>query len=315
MRLEMTHAGDWPALPCALQQHPYYGQTVRGLGAGVKMYRLCTGGGEVGRVQVLYRRMGPLRLAWVGRGPVWMPWVAEAARRDALAKIATCLPGLALVQPDTVAEAGWMRAPALMTAPSVAEIELTVPAEGRMARQHGKWRNRLRKAQAAGLTIRQRPVNGDADAALLAKEAAQRRRRGYTALPPAFLRKWAGQHRHATRLFTAHLNGEIVAFMVFLLHAPVATYHVGWSGAAGRDASAHHLLLWTASDWLADRGFSRLDLGTVDTATTPGLARFKIGTGAQIRALGPTLLPLPRFLRHPSAVVRAFPLAIRRNHG
>jgi hypothetical protein len=36
-----------------------------------------------------------------------------------------------------------------------------------------------------------------------------------------------------------------------------------------------------------------LDLGTVDTENAPGLARFKIGSGAQIRSLGGTWLRIP----------------------
>lgn len=319
MRLEEIPAGRWPGPPCALsgalQQHPLYGRAVRHMGGAATSYRILIGGGEVGRVQVLCRRFGPLRLAWVGRGPVWLADAPVTARREAMAGLPGRLQGVAMIQPDTPAEAAWLRAPALMTAPHVAEIDLTLAAEIRMNRQHGKWRNRLRKAQAAGLTVGHRPLDPGADAALLARETAQRKARRYTALPPAFLRQWCGQDPRATRLFTAHAGGEVVAYMVILLHAPVATYHVGWSGADGRCFSAHHLLLWAASDWLAARGYARLDLGAVDTEATPGLARFKIGSGAQIRAIGPTLLPLPRFLRPPSAVVRAFPLAIRRNHG
>ncbi|MDM8167809.1 GNAT family N-acetyltransferase [Roseovarius sp.] len=315
MRLEDFAGDDWPALPCPVHQHPRYGETVRRMGGTVGRYRILAGENEIGRVQVLVRRWGPFRLAWVGRGPVWLAGVPEAERRAALAGLAGALPGVALVQPDREDEAAWFGAPALMTAPSVAELDLAAPGADRMARQHGKWRNRLRKAQAAGLILGHRPLDPAADAGLLAREAEQRRARRYAALPPAFLHHWAGHDRAATRLFTAQAGGEVVAYMAFLMHPPVATYHVGWSGAEGRRLSAHHLLLWQASEWLAARGFARLDLGTVDTETSPGLARFKIGSGARIRAIGPTLLPLPRILHHPLVVLRAFPLAIRRNRG
>ncbi|KZY32792.1 hypothetical protein A3731_21570, partial [Roseovarius sp. HI0049] len=282
------------------------------MGGQAGIYRVVVGGEDIGRVQMLFRRFGPVRLGWVGRGPVWHPDATEADRRAALSGLAGVVQGVALVQPDCPADADWLRARALMTAPHVAEIDLTLPAEQRMARQHGKWRNRLRKAQVTGLTIRHRPVDVARDAELLAREAAQRKARRYAALPPAFLQHWVAHCPGAARLFTAHAGTETVAFMLFLLHAPVATYHIGWSGDAGRSASAHHLLLWQASGWLTDRGFARLDLGTVDTESAPGLARFKIGSGARLRAIGPTLLPLPRFLRHPSALARAFPQAIPR---
>lgn len=308
MHLAPCPVDDWPALPCALQQHPLYGQTVRRMGGQARLFRVVSDGADAGRVQVLFRRFGPLRVAWIGRGPVW-----SADPPAELADIARALPGVALIQPDSAAEAEGLPAATLMTAPHMAELDLTGPAAARRARQHGKWRNRLCRAEAAGLRVCHRPYAPATDAALLNREAVQRRTRRYAALPHAFLRHWAGQARKATRLFIARDGRDTVAFMLFLLHAPVATYHIGWSGALGRQSSAHHLLLWQASEWLAQQGFSRLDLGSVETDTTPGIARFKIGSGAHIRAIGPTLLPLPRFLRPPPAVLRAFPLAFRRN--
>ena len=72
-----------------------------------------------------------------------------------------------------------------------------------------------------------------------------------------------------------------------------ASYHVGWSGPEGRAANAHPLLLWSAMQALAAEGINRLDLGDVNTEDAPGLARFKIGAGANVRPLGPTILLPP----------------------
>jgi len=80
--------------------------------------------------------------------------------------------------------------------------------------------------------------------------------------------------------------------MIFLLHGDRATYQIGWRDREQAPPSAHHLLLWEAAKYLAQKGFHQLDLGTIDTATTPGLARFKLGSGARARALGPSLLRL-----------------------
>ena len=52
--------------------------------------------------------------------------------------------------------------------------------------------------------------------------------------------------------------------------------------------SAHNLLMWRAALWLARQGHRRLDLGPIDTANAPGLARFKLGIGAHARRLGGT---------------------------
>ena len=47
----------------------------------------------------------------------------------------------------------------------------------------------------------------------------------------------------------------------------------------GRSTGAHNRLLAETIDHLTAKGFHRLDLGTVDTANAPGLARFKLRSG------------------------------------
>lgn len=304
----------WPPTLCALQQHPRYGRAVGRLGGRAQLFRLREAGHDLAHLQLLRRRFGPVTLTWLGRGPVWAPGTGDAPRAAALARLPRLLPGLSAVIPDTAADAQALsRAglPALVTAQSVAEIDLTLPAPDRLARQHGKWRNRLRKAEAAGLHVAHRPLDPGRDTPLLERELAQRRARRYAALPPAFTLAWAAEGPGATRLFTAFCKGEMAAFLLLLLHPPGASYHIGWSGAAGRRASAHHLLLWAAANWLAARGYARLDLGCVDTDAAPGLARFKLGSGAALRPLGATLLRLPGLFPAP----RAFPLAISGRHG
>jgi hypothetical protein len=51
-------------------------------------------------------------------------------------------------------------------------------------------------------------------------------------------------------------------------------------------------MLWHAALLLRGRGVTRIDLGPVD-AGNPGLAGFKLGTGARLVNLGPTGLVLP----------------------
>jgi lipid II:glycine glycyltransferase (peptidoglycan interpeptide bridge formation enzyme) len=70
--------------------------------------------------------------------------------------------------------------------------------------------------------------------------------------------------------------------MLFLVHGSTATYHLGWADDAGREHSAHNLLLWQACSLLAERGVQQLDLGGVNTQSNPGLARFKLGAGGRV---------------------------------
>ena len=67
---------------------------------------------------------------------------------------------------------------------------------------------------------------------------------------------------------------------------------LGWADPAARAGFAHGPMLWQAALELRARGVRWIDLGAVDAAN-PGLARFKLGTGAALRALGPTCWVLP----------------------
>ncbi len=182
----------------------------------------------------------------------------------------------------------------IMTPQYMAQLDLTAPLPARLATQHGKWRNRLRHGERQCTTLTDSPFRAERDSHLLAIEATQRKQRHYRALPLSFVQHWATANPKDIRIFRASGVDGLHAFMLVLLHHPGATYHIGWSDDAGRAASSHNLLMWHASNWLARRGYTRFDLGVVDTDHSPGLARFKIGTGAQVRALGPTLLRMER---------------------
>lgn len=298
-----TNRTELPAGAVApLQQHPSYGAACAALGAGLRRFALRGAGGQlIGGAQVLERRLPLLgRAALLSRGPVWAPGLAAGARRDALLRLLERLRTdhrIVAVTPDPCAGAdplegsGWMAA---MTPSHLARLDLTEGVEAMRARQHGKWRNRLRRAEAAGLEITHAPMPADPAHWLLKREAEQARQRRYRGLPPAFTAAWIARGgRRSARIFTAGRGGRPVAAMLFLLHGGAASYHVGWSGPQGREAGAHNLLLWRAQLWLAGRGIRLLELGPLDTRNAPGLARFKLGSGARAVRLGATRLSAP----------------------
>lgn len=283
----MARSGEWAADAMPLQQSRTYGDVLTRLGADVARHDLAAPSGICGRAQVILRRFGPARLCLLSRGPVWqgVPQAhEEAAALRALGRAFRPLvatperagPGLRLFPPrqrallDLAAEPGALR-----------------------ARMAGKWRNRLVKAEGAGLRLRLSWPEPASVAWLLARGAEQQRARGYRALPARFTHAWLALDPRAALLAEAWEGAERVAAMLFLLHAPWASYHVGWSGAAGRRSHAHRLLLWRAMLHLRDAGFTLIDLGDVDGAAAPGLARFKTGAGARLARLGPTVLLPP----------------------
>ena len=269
------------------------------LGASVQVATLKQNHSLIAQAQIITRRFGPVKIAWLPRGPVWAREISEAQKHSALdilpTKFEKSVQWLSTpdgdVDRDLYARHGFFP---ILTPQYIAEIDLNPPVIDRLASQHGKWRNRLRHAQNSPVKARHRQYNSAQDQRLLALEESQRHTRGYRALPPAFTFAWVQNKPDGARIFIARHGTEVIAFLLVLLHHPVATYHIGWTGPQGRQLSAHNLLLWSASNWLAKNGYVRFDLGLVDTQTSPGLARFKIGSGACIRPLGPTMVRLPR---------------------
>ncbi|MEL6980044.1 MAG: hypothetical protein AAGM38_15365 [Pseudomonadota bacterium] len=107
--------------------------------------------------------------------------------------------------------------------------------------------------------------------------------------------KTAARRPAALRLFQAELSAAArdprrgadaapegpAAAMLFLTHGRAATYHIGWTSDPGRSIGAHNLLLWNAIQTLKRDGILSLDLGGLDTERGAGVARFKLGSGAQ----------------------------------
>ncbi|MBM9593692.1 lipid II:glycine glycyltransferase FemX [Roseitranquillus sediminis] len=276
-----------------LQQDWDWGEILSAAGAQVARAVVRSGGAEVALAQVLLRRFGPATLALVSRGPVWLaavdqPAVLHALRRSLPARGPRAL----VVTPDDTVR-GMVP---LVTPTHVAELNLKPTLDDLRAGLHGKWRNRLAAAGRAGLTVR-REDRPDRYAWLLEAEAAQARQRGYRGWPPNLVPHWHRSVPGRVHVLSAWCGGERVAAMLFLRHGRRATYQIGWSGPDGRATSAHNLCLWTAIEALRAEGVALLDLGTVDTEAAPGLARFKIGCGARVRRLGPTMWVPPLRLR------------------
>lgn len=265
-----------PALP--LQQHPDFGRALARLGAQVG-YLDLPGAAPLLRI----RRCG---VSFASRGPVWVdaaPETKTAALRGAPIRLLND----DATGPDIVHRAGFRQ---VMTAAHVAELDLTGGPANRIAAATGKWRNIWRRALASPLIVETTRFDPARHDWLLRADLAQQKAKRYRALPHVLLAAW---DPNALVLFTGHKGKTPIAAMLFIAHSPVVTYHIGWSNAEGRRLAAHHRLLMQAADHFAARGFTRLDLGTVDTENAPGLARFKIGCGARIRPLGGTWVKIP----------------------
>jgi hypothetical protein len=179
-----------------------------------------------------------------------------------------------------------------MTPVTNATMPLHADPDVQMAQAHQKWRNAARQMHRRGFHIKTPSITPVLLGWLLDAEKLQQRRKKYRALPDSVTRALVTACGGGALLLTANKGNTVHAAMLILRHGSQATYHLGWSDAVGRGASAHHAMILHAAGWLARHGVTQLDLGQIDTHHAPGLARFKIGTGATIKPLGGTWLRL-----------------------
>ncbi len=276
MEIDWTDTADEGIVP--FQQSLAYAAAARELGGQVRRAVLHRRGVVAGQVQLMQRP--GLRL--ILRGPVLAPGEAPGPWLRRLARWA----GATVAVPEAPL-AGFGAVP-LLTPRHLAVWDLSADAAALRAGMAQKWRNRLAAAERAGIEVRR--GGRAALERLLEAEAAQRLARGYRSLPAGFTRALP---EASLRLWQWRDRGQVAAGMAFVRHGDAASYHLGWAGPRARQVGAHGVMLWQAALALKAEGVRLLDLGDVNDEDAPGLARFKLGTGARLARLGPTLWVLP----------------------
>lgn len=293
----VSNATLWEALLArapvsAWQQSWAYGAAAKRNGRTVERVRLAVDGRTVGLVQLIGRTAfaGRLGMHHALGGPSFFgdaPSVAVAAALRALKRREAGWMRTSLITPTArdglaakLAVGGYRR---VMTGYNTALLPLLDDRDAQARRLRPSWRRSLKRAPS-DLTLKvQTPASDPCglDVALALHEAS-RRRRGFATVPPATVAHAAKFGR--ALLATAHVDDDLVAFMLFVLHGAMATYQLGWSSDQGRRLEAHHHVLWHALPELRCAGSDTLDLGGIDLPA--GIVAFKLATGAM-----PTTLP------------------------
>jgi len=158
-------------------------------------------------------------------------------------------------------------------------LDLSKTLEDLRGEQKQNWRNALVQGERNDLT-----VIDDRDCTRLSwlteRHAEHMELGGYRG-PSDGLVDALHRHGNATaglRLLVAEHGGTPVAGVLLAHLGKAATYLVGWTGDAGRDLRATHLLLWRAIELLKADGYEGFDLGGI-SAEVPGVERFKSGLG------------------------------------
>ena len=272
-----------------MQQRWAYGETHAALGGSVLRALICQNDRPVAICQSVSRRVaGLLSTSLTTRGPLWL---APCDRRRVLKLIRRTSPlprprAHLFTLPDATPRS--TRLIPLMSPATSTQLALPVT----MKSLQGKWRNALRQAKNSGLRTRHTPCSAKMLSRLLLTDARQQLDRSYRALPAGFTRKWHQIVADDLRLITVGKSEDTIATALFIRHGNTATYHIAHNTDTGRLLSAGRLALWRAFTDFTKQGIAEIDLGIIDTENAPGLARFKLGTGAIAQRLGPTVLAI-----------------------
>lgn len=292
--MEWTALLGRAALP-TLEQSWAYGAGIEAVSAYRARRGVAWRGDEpVAMVQLFQRKIGPLAIGKILRGPVMLAPVAEAAAvlRPIAAdwRIRHLRPLFWL--PESPADDAAMRALGkrpMVEGNATARLDLSPGEEALRESLDGKWRNQLVRAERGKLRVQL--DHGGRMLDWLARNHETFRRAGRHRGPSAreVLGMAAAMARDDLLVLTALTHNEPLAGILVAIHGRGATYHIAWAGAEGRRLHAHNLLLWRTILALKRLGVAFLDLGGLD-ATSAGVARFKLGTGASVAPLAATYL-------------------------
>ena len=288
-----------------LQQSPAYGAALARRGRAPRRLLVEDGGGRIMLgVQASTRRIAGLPLFTAAlRGPLPLQGGREAIAPEPLAAAIRALrrpwPHALVVAPElsdgdeasrALRECGLRR---VMTPACSIEVPLAGDAAALRARLDGKWRNRLAKAEAAGLRVD--IARGGASLSWLAgAHGRMMKSRGFRGLPADFVVDLAAASaRRDVFLCVAEAKRQTVAAALFLRHGPTATYVAAAAEPEGRAVHAGTLLAWRGLQALQEAGATRADLGQADTGRLAGLARFKLGMGGEVFVPCGTWTPSP----------------------
>ena len=282
----------------ALQQDWAYGQAIVNQGHQIHKACLYINGRIRAVAQIAERQIvGPMRIALLMRGPVWIGSHDQHLEEKFLQEIRHRLVGAVLLwTPDRAAQSckiyGFRR---VMTGYSTIMLALTPNLEELRIGLHGKWRNLLRSGERSGLVIEEAYGGRLVDWLIQANEA-YRAKVGYAGPTPGFIRSLGQYSRpNGRRVWLAMHEGEAIAGIILHIHGNTATYYAGCTSTHGRKLRAHHLLLWHAVTALKNLRVTALDLGGIDTEKAAGIARFKLGMGGEVVTLAGTYLVPPKF--------------------
>jgi len=184
-------------------------------------------------------------------------------------------------------ELGLKKAPMFLSVEYAGILDLNKSEEEIVAGASQGFRRKMRKAEKAGITI-ETSVDPEIVKTFYALEVKHAKRQGFVAFSESFLTKQfeAFAKNDEVIMYTAKLDGEILAQNFMIFYGPEASYHYGVSSDLGTKYSAAPLLHLAAMEEARKRGCIRYNLwGIVGLNETShrfyGVSEFKRSFGCE----------------------------------
>ncbi|MCB1555747.1 MAG: GNAT family N-acetyltransferase [Alphaproteobacteria bacterium] len=184
--------------------------------------------------------------------------------------------------PDLLTDLGYIRHPA--PGYQTVWLDLTSDLETLRKNLKSQWRNKLNKAEKAGLEALWNSGSEDFSA-VLRHYSQDRAIKGYDGPSVRLLQSLHKTFGRNLWIGRAVLKGEMIAAIILICHGTGATYQVGWTSEKGKQVAAHNLLLWQAVGRLKEAGVKDFDLGGINDESAQGVRDFKKGMGGTVVTL------------------------------
>jgi hypothetical protein len=314
LSLRTVDESEWPAIArqfrdLSFEQSLTYGKAAAGrIGGRMSCVVLERAGQPVAAAVVRIKVLPGLGrgIAWIASGPLMQRVDAPDPDADEIAAVFGALreelsgrqghilrlrlAGIGCFDHDVIARiaasAGFRPTDRAVSYNSIA-IDLDHDEAALMARLDGKWRTDLRYALKSGLTVEQGYTPALSARFLKLFEDIQAAKGFRPDVTPEFHFALSGPDLSHDILMVTK-DGQDLAGIVIGTTGRATIYLYGATADAGRSQRAGYLLTWEGIRLAQSRGMKWYDLGGVDVASNPDVARFKQRmNGVDIAGAGP----------------------------
>ncbi len=243
--------------------------------------------------QVLFRRFGPLSVAYIPRGPAGtdLNSVVTAMLTTALDQVCRRRnAAIVFVEPDhdsshmpTNGTLGWSPSQAMFQPKRTIKVRVDCPDDLLLQQMKPKTRYNVRLAERRGVTVRMGTLADLPGVYRLLRETAERNAFGIHSLE--YYQDVLKTFGPDVALLVAELNGDLAAAVVAIRQQREAVYMYGASTAQHQRHMPAYLVQFEAMRWARESGCDRYDLwGIPDSDLPPADAEDGDGKSLNVRS-------------------------------